>query len=120
MIALLLALSYLPATGHCLLESAGWLPSGGECCEESSSANGSPAFPCAYGCCPSEYAVYFSPAHVGAPLIAEVPVCVVATVELVPKPSPPVAPESSPPELLKLWQFTSRTALPPRAPSFVS
>jgi hypothetical protein len=27
---------------------------------------------------------------------------------------------SSPPELPRLWQFSQRTALPPRAPSFVS
>lgn len=112
---------YLPATGHCLLESAGWLPSGGECCEQSSSTDGSPAFPCAYGCCPSEYAVYFSPAHVGAPLVAEVPVCVIApALDVLPEQSEIVPPESSPPELSKVWQFNSRTALPPRAPSFAS
>lgn len=29
-------------------------------------------------------------------------------------------PEESPPELAHTWQFTSRTALPPRAPSFIS
>jgi len=31
-----------------------------------------------------------------------------------------VIPESSPPELPQLWRFSERTALPPRAPSFVS
>jgi hypothetical protein len=31
-----------------------------------------------------------------------------------------VVPDSSPPELSRLWQFSHRTALPPRAPSFVS
>ena len=30
------------------------------------------------------------------------------------------SPEASPPELAHTWQFTSRTALPPRAPSFIS
>lgn len=30
------------------------------------------------------------------------------------------SPEASPPELVHTWQFTSRTALPPRAPSFIS
>ncbi len=28
--------------------------------------------------------------------------------------------DSAPPELLRIWQFSFRTALPPRAPSFVS
>jgi hypothetical protein len=31
-----------------------------------------------------------------------------------------VSVSSSPPELPRLWQFAQRTALPPRAPSFVS
>ena len=30
------------------------------------------------------------------------------------------APASPPPELSRIWQFTFRTAAPPRAPSFVS
>jgi hypothetical protein len=32
----------------------------------------------------------------------------------------PVIVSSSPPELPKVWRFSQRTALPPRAPSFVS
>jgi hypothetical protein len=32
----------------------------------------------------------------------------------------PVITSISPPELLRVWQFSQRTALPPRAPSFVS
>ena len=31
-----------------------------------------------------------------------------------------ISPESSPPELVRVWQFTFRTALPPRAPSLIS
>jgi hypothetical protein len=31
-----------------------------------------------------------------------------------------IAPHFTPPELPKVWQFSFRTALPPRAPSFVS
>ncbi len=121
MIALLLAMLYLPATGHCLLEQAGWLPSGGDCCEQAVATDGSPAVPCAYDCCPSEYAVYFSPANgVLSQLIAEVPVCVIAlALDVLLQQSLIISPESSPPELPKVWQFTFRTALPPRAPSFV-
>ena len=39
------------------------------------------------------------------------------------RPSPsdlPAFASCSPPELPRLWQFSQRTALPPRAPSFVS
>jgi hypothetical protein len=35
-------------------------------------------------------------------------------------PALPVAVLPSPPEFLRLWQFTHRAALPPRAPTFVS
>jgi hypothetical protein len=31
-----------------------------------------------------------------------------------------VPPDTSPPELARVWQFSSRAALPPRAPSFIS
>ena len=121
-IALLLALLYLPATGHCLLETAGLLPSGGDCCEQTSSPDGSSTIPCVYGCCPSEYAVHFSPANDGVLLlVAEVPVVVVVLpLEVLPQRSLVVPPESSPPDLPTGWQFSFRTALPPRAPSFVS
>ena len=34
--------------------------------------------------------------------------------------APPSAASESPPELTKIWQFSHRTALPPRAPSIVS
>lgn len=35
-------------------------------------------------------------------------------------PTRPIAPESSPPELVRAWQFSFRAALPPRAPSLLS
>ena len=122
-LALLLALIYLPATGHCLLEQAGWLPSGGDCCEASDSTDRSQSVPCAsYGCCPSEFAVYFKAASgIQSLPTAEIPVCVIAfALDLLPKQSLAPPPESYPPELPKIWQFSLRTALPPRAPSFVS
>lgn len=123
LIALLLAMLYLPATGHCLLEQAGWLPSGGDCCEQSASTDRSQSVPCAsYGCCPSEFAVYFKTANgIQSLPTAEIPVCVIAfAFDLLPKQSLTPVPESYPPELPKIWQFSFRTALPPRAPSFVS
>jgi len=122
MIALLLAILYLPATGHCLLEQAGWFPSAGACCEQTASATGSQDSSCTEGCCPIENADYFSPnKDRTSVMIVAVPAYVmVLALDILPRQSPPVSPESSPPELLKVWQFAYRTALPPRAPSFVS
>lgn len=122
MIALLLALWYLPATAHCLLEQVGWLAPGADCCDQKASDDGSQSLPCPYGCCPSEYAVYFNPIKGDVSLLAvEVPPCVVMLpLAVLPEQSEFVPPESSPPELPKVWQFSFRTALSPRAPSFVS
>ena len=122
MIALLVAVLYLPATAHCLLETAGWLPSGGDCCEQTPSAEGSSTIPCASGCCPSENAAYFSPTSGGlSPLVAEAPGCaILLALEVLPNLPEVVPPECSPPELSKVWQFVFRTASPPRAPSFAS
>jgi len=44
----------------------------------------------------------------------------VVALDTLAKPAPSLPPESSPPEFLNVWQFAYRTALPPRAPSFVS
>ncbi|MCI0538431.1 MAG: hypothetical protein L0Z50_24760 [Verrucomicrobiales bacterium] len=35
-------------------------------------------------------------------------------------PASEISPEATPPELAHVWQFSFRTALPPRAPSFIS
>jgi len=122
MIALLLAMLYLPATGHCIMEQAGWLPSGGDCCEQAESHQDIPINPCAVSCCPSENTAYFSVAtSLHTYLIAEVPVCLIAlALAIEPEQSATPLPGSSPPELAKVWQFSFRAALPPRAPSFVS
>jgi hypothetical protein len=54
-------------------------------------------------------------------LLVTVPLFTVPTEFQIPPPSVPVgALIFSPPELHTTWQFDSRTALPPRAPSFVS
>jgi hypothetical protein len=122
MIALLLAMLYLPATGHCALEQAGWFPPAGDCCEQTASATGSQDSSCAEGCCPVESGGYFSPNKERASVLtyAMSAYVMVLALDILPRQSPPVSPESSPPELLKVWQFTYRTALLPRAPSFVS
>ena len=121
MVALLLAALYLPTTGHCLLEQAGWLSPSGDCCEQTNPADTSQSVPCGYECCPSELAFYFSSASgVHSPLVAEMPRCLISMVlDVVPR-QVQLVPAESPPELPKVWQFSFRTALPPRAPSFVS
>jgi len=122
MIALLLAMLYLPATGHCALEQTGWFPSAGDCCEQATSATDSQPSSCAGNCCPIENADYFSPNkdRTSVVIVVVAPYVMVLALDILPKQSPPVSPGSSPPELLKVWQFVYRTALPPRAPSFVS
>lgn len=121
-VALLLAMIYLPATGHCLLEQAGWLSPGGDCCEQTASADGSQNASCPYGCCPIEKAVYFSASgNAASTVIAEIPVCMVIVVLPLTANEPHlISPDTSPPILPNAWQFSFRTALPPRAPSFVS
>jgi hypothetical protein len=122
MIALLLALLYLPATGHCALEQAGWFPEAGDCCEQTASATGSQTSSCAEGCCPVESGDYFSrnKDRTSVMIVAVPAFVMVLALDILPKQSLLVSPESSPLELLKIWQFAYRTALPPRAPSFVS
>jgi len=122
MIALLLAMLYLPATAHCLLEQAAWLPAGGGCCEESPTADSSETSSCPDGCCPLEDTGYprafggSSTAFLASIQLYEL----AALVDFTPKQALAVLPQPSPPDLPKAWQFAFRAALPPRAPSFVS
>ena len=119
--ASVLALYYVLAMAHCPMEETGFF--GESCCsggfgqqQEDQTAS------CADGCCPLESFVRFSRQKTGhdVPVIA-VSGFVLCTLEadLAQKAAPP-SPTGPPPELLKIWQFSFRTALPPRAPSFVS
>jgi hypothetical protein len=122
MIVLLLALLYLPATGHCLLEQAGWFPSAGDNCEQIPSAGNPPTSSCAYGFCPIASVDHLMPNPGGTTWpVAQVPIFELAlALEVLPLQSLTVPPETTPPDLPQGWQFAYRTALPPRAPSFVS
>jgi hypothetical protein len=123
MLALLLALAWVPLTSHCLLESA----CGFEFLRCAADTQGSPANPdhCGdNGCCSVEEASYQTPSH-------QETVCVFALTLLSSelsadsecsfRPQVTLGPlTSAPPELSTAWQFSSRTALPSRAPSLVS
>lgn len=119
--ALLLALAWMPIISHCLLETLSETAFT-SCCAESSSESDD----CTdKGCCAVEFASYQSlrneelapapvisllfvtdlPAAIDQSLPAEVSLGVLT---------------AAPPEYTHVWQFVSRTALPVRAPSFVS
>ena len=121
-IAILLTFAYPLAAGYCLLENANLVPTI-HCCAETASQHHDENAPCGYGCCPIEYAVYSSLDSGVIDFIA--PPTDLVLFEVIPllefpAEAPAVLLEHSPPEILKSWQFSFRTALPPRAPSIVS
>ena len=124
LIALLLAMCYLPATAHCLLEQAGWFADSDGCCEDSTPTEDSSSNPpsCVGGCCGIERDNYSTtsrnPALVFFPAELATSTLLVSSDELPPAKILPI--DTSPPDLPQAWQFSFRTALPPRAPSLVS
>jgi hypothetical protein len=119
--ALLLALAWLPLTSHCLLESLteSELIS---CCAASSSESDD----CSdKGCCSVESAYYQSLRHDDH---APAPVILLLSVVSLPPMVEHALPDevrlgiltAAPPEHARTWHFVSRTALPVRAPSFLS
>lgn len=122
-LAVLLAFFYPLAAGYCLIETTGWVTPV-DCCAETTSHEHEEKDPCGgYGCCPIEYAVYSS-IDAGVVDVAALPTDLLfAALEFLTQPpgeSPSFSLERSPQEIPKSWQFTFRTALPPRAPSFIS
>lgn len=118
-----MALLYLPASGYCLFENAGFVTPV-DCCAETTSHQHDEESSCGgYGCCPIEYAVYSSfdsgISDLPTPPADAVFLVIVLLTE-VPGEIQDVHPERSPPDIPKSWQFSFRTALPPRAPSFIS
>ena len=122
MLALLLALAWVPLTSHCLLESA----YGFEFLRCTADTQSSPANPAHCGddsCCSVEKASYQAPSHQQI-----IPVFALALLpsELVADSEHSLPPQvtlglltTAPPELSAGWQFAFRTALPSRAPSLV-
>lgn len=122
MLIVALALLWVPLMSHCKLES---IP-GFEFLHCASDAQGSPANPghCGAGCCSVESAKYQAPRNQET---TPVVVVVILPCDLLSDLAQSLPPEVSlgiltaaPPELPTSWQFTSRTALPPRAPSLAS
>ncbi|HYG23818.1 MAG TPA: hypothetical protein VEH04_13620 [Verrucomicrobiae bacterium] len=118
-VALLLALVYLPATGHCLLEQAGWLPEAEEACCGGGFEQSEPQTPpCDAECCPLEYGHIVLPGSSQPLICASIhPIFVFTLTPAFQEPAPMRrGPEHSPPWSLQTWQFDSRAALQPRAP----
>jgi hypothetical protein len=122
-IAVILALVWVPLTAHCELESVTGLnflqcPSAGDCATEGSSHCDDSS------CCGWEAGFYKLPRNESSacvPLIASRTVddlfaqeFDLSTTEVL------VTSTDAPPELLKSWRFFLRAALPVRAPSFAS
>ena len=114
---------WLPLTSHCLLEGAGLMPDILRC-SDTCAPDGKDQGCEADACCSLESAAYTMdcdrPVLVTSALGLLLPV-LFNSIE------PPAIPQNSlrfltvaSPELPVTWQFSCRTALPPRAPSFVS
>lgn len=115
----LLVLAWVPVTSHCTLESVPgfeFLQCASE--DESTSGNG---HGCNDSCCSVEFAKYQGPRHqdhIPLHVATLVPFDPIADVERsLPSEVSLGILTAAPPELPKVWQFLSRTALPPRAPS---
>ncbi len=122
-VAVVFLVLWLPLTSHCLLEGAGLMPDILRC-SDTCAPNGKDQGCEDEACCLLESTAYKvdceRPAVITTVLGFSLPV-VFHSVE------PPAAPKNSlgfltvaSPELPVTWQFSYRTALPPRAPSFVS
>ena len=122
-LALLLAALWVPMTSHCLLEDAGWIHHD-KCCDTGDDGDGT-GHDAADGICQVEKAGFRLPKlqQVLAEalpdfLTPQLTLDGLLRVETIP---PDILTRAGPPPTLRVtWQFSSRTALPPRAPSFVS
>jgi hypothetical protein len=122
-VAVVLALVWLPAVSCCLIDASGVLGKQ-ECCSKAHSLPASGPGNCDQPCGVLASATYLpeqEPLVVVAPVGAALLDVVFSMVELH---QPAVIgrelPGTASPELAGQWQFFFRTALPPRAPSFVS
>jgi len=114
-LAMTLLVLWMPATSFCLMENAGWLTKNDGCCDSQSSEMAP--------CCALASAIYkMDDSRSGtAPTPAKLPLVDSAVVDLSLQPLVcAVECGVSPPELAASWQFSSRAAPAPRAPSSVS
>ena len=121
--ALLLLALWMPATSHCLLEDAGWIHHS-DCCDPGDGAD-EHGHDGADGICQVEQGGFHLPKFQWV-LAKTFPDFLCHQLSL----TGLLHPETIPPDILRrappppaldaAWQFSFRTALPPRAPSFVS
>ena len=122
-VAVLLAIIWLPAVSCCLIDASG-LFGKQDCCEKEHSHPGSIPGNCDQPCGLLASASYLP--HQDQPIVpAPLGTLFLAVVLFHVAPQPPVGvglniPATAPPEVAAHWQFSFRAALPPRAPSFVS
>lgn len=123
LLALILALLWVPLSAHCQLEAATGLAV--LQCESGGGASADPVSHCENFCCSWEGGHYFAPQTSvlsGRQLVLAA---------LLPTPPISLAPRlpsdrligwvtAAPPDFLKPWQFSFRAALPARAPSVLS
>ena len=116
-------LAYPCLTGFCLLERAAFAEVV-DCCPLDAQPTNDHPLPCdGVGCCPSKFAVYANPqtafaddmAPLGDPISLDL-----SFIAILLSDNDAIPSEWPPPEISVSWQFTSRAALPPRAPSLVS
>ena len=122
-VALMLALLWLPAVSCCLMDTSG-LVSKQDCCSQEHAPSVPGPGNCDQPCGALASASYLPQqsqllviAPVGVPLFD----CAFSPTEI-PRPAGVgrALPATAPPELAGHWQFSFRTALSPRAPSFAS
>ena len=125
LVALLLALVWLPATVHCGLDAAGLLAHADSCCstDEHHSPHSSKCG--ADGCDVVEsggYQVTGGYVKIPTPLWRESLLTLIASVPALVEESEFVVVEAveSPPEMKRTWHIVSRAALSPRAPSLIA
>ncbi|MBI3878564.1 MAG: hypothetical protein HY301_00665 [Verrucomicrobia bacterium] len=122
-LAPLLAVLWLPMTSHCLLEDAGLIHHD-KCCEQGDGTD-EHDHDAADGACQIEKAGFQLPKfqRVLAEALPDFHSPQIALDELLRVETIPpdiLTCAGPPPTLRATWQFSSRSALPPRAPSFVS
>ncbi len=114
----ILALLWLPVTSHCLLEEAGLIHNVA-CCQTTLGHDHSHGHDAADGSCQVESRQVFTQKH--DVLKVALLVAVLSAAELFstdqPAPSSIFGDGVAPPELSPTWQFVSRAAVSPRAPS---
>jgi len=123
MLAMALALTWVPLMSHCVLESASGIAFL-RCTSDDQPPASVPGHCGGPSCCAVESAKYQAPSHqqivpVFAPALLSFDAVAGAGLSL-PHQVSLGLPTAAPPELTSTWQFTFRTAPPCRAPSLVS